>query len=53
MIRTDMKNPLVELDELYMSVIIKTNEKVSPGMELKLKIGSIDPIFDTLRFEII
>jgi len=52
-LRTDLKNPLVELDEVYMPVIVKTSRKLKPADELDLKITHVDPVFDYLKLEIV
>ncbi|MDC0359039.1 ribonuclease catalytic domain-containing protein, partial [Oligoflexia bacterium] len=52
-LRTDLKNPLVELAEIYMPVLIKTDKDLKRGDVLKLKIAAADPVFDYLKLEIV
>lgn len=50
-VRTDLKNPLVELDEVYIAVPVKLAGKISIGDRIKLRITNINPAFDYLKLE--
>ena len=50
-LRCDRKMPLLELDEIFMPVIIRINRQLSPGDILNLKIVRVDPQFDDLKLE--
>lgn len=50
-IRIDLKTPLVELDEVYMPVLVRFNRAVKLGEEVALKISAVDPRYDYLRLE--
>jgi exoribonuclease-2 len=49
-VRTDLKTPLVELDEVYITVLARMPQKVSLGQRVSLKISSIDAHADYIRF---
>jgi exoribonuclease-2 len=48
-VRVDLKNPLVELDEIYITVLVRLSQKVSLGQRLLLRITAIDPHADYVR----
>ncbi len=50
-LRTDLKHPLVELDEIFMPVMVKCALPPKVGDHLKLKIVGIDPQQDYIRLE--
>ncbi|MDZ4784986.1 MAG: ribonuclease catalytic domain-containing protein [bacterium] len=50
-IRTDLKNPIVQLDIIFITVQVSLNRKVSPGDKLKFKINILDPKRDFIRLE--
>lgn len=50
-LRSDLKNPLVELEEVYLPVLVRFNRAVKPGERVRLKITNIDPQRDFVRFE--
>lgn len=52
-VRLDTKNPLVELDEVYITTFVKTNRPVRLGDTLSLKISSVDPLGDYIRVEMV
>jgi exoribonuclease R len=48
-VRTDLKSPLVELDEVYMTVLVRMQQKASLGQRVKLAITGVDPHADYIR----
>lgn len=50
-LRTDLKHPLVELDEVFMPVIVRTDKPVKVGDVLTLRLVSINPQSDFIRLE--
>jgi exoribonuclease II len=50
-LRSDLKNPLVELDEAFLPALVKTGQSVRPGDQLLLKISAVDPRMDYLKLE--
>jgi exoribonuclease R len=50
-VRTDMKTPLVELDEVYLTVFVRPNKPVKLGQRLTLKVSAVDPHSDYIRLE--
>jgi exoribonuclease-2 len=52
-VRLDGKSPLVELDEVYLTVFIRTSKQVRLGDRLNLRISSLDPHLDYVRFEVL
>jgi exoribonuclease-2 len=50
-VRLDTKSPLVELDEIYITVFVKTNRPVRMGEQISLKVVSVDPHGDYVRLE--
>jgi len=50
-LRTDLRNPLVELDQVHMPLLIKLKSSVKPGDEVNLKIVNVDPYEDYIRLE--
>lgn len=50
-IRTDLKHPLVELDECYISTILRTKETLRLGDQIELRLVHVDPVFDELKLE--
>lgn len=50
-LRTDLKTPLVEVDEIFVPFLARIPFPVSPGDVVKLRIGSVEPRFDHIRLE--
>lgn len=50
-IRTDLSNPLVEVDRIYLPLFAKFNRKVALGEQVTLKIAALDPRYDYVRLE--
>ncbi|MBN8550369.1 MAG: RNB domain-containing ribonuclease [Deltaproteobacteria bacterium] len=50
-LRTDLKNPLVELHELVMPVLVKMHRPVKPGDEIEIDLIKVDARSDYLRLE--
>lgn len=50
-LRTDLKNPLVELHELVMPVLVKVHHAVKPGDEIRIRLLKVDARSDYLRLE--
>ncbi len=50
-VRTDLKSPLVELDEVFITVLVKLGKGYQPGMEAELRICSVDPRADYIRLQ--
>ena len=50
-LRTDLKNPLVELHELVMPVLVKMHRPVRPGDEIEIELLKVDARGDYLRLE--
>lgn len=48
-VRTDLKSPLVELDEVYITTLVRPPNKVKLGDRITLKVTAIDPHADYLR----
>jgi exoribonuclease-2 len=48
-VRTDLKSPLVELDEVYITTLARVQNKVKLGDRITLKVTAIDPHTDYLR----
>lgn len=50
-LRVDLKNPLVELDEVFIPAIVKVAAVLKPGDAIDLKIAAVDPHYDYLKLE--
>jgi exoribonuclease-2 len=50
-VRVDLKSPLVELDEVYITVFARTAKTVKLGQKISLKISAVDPRSDYIRVE--
>lgn len=50
-VRLDTKSPLVELDEVYITIFVKMTKPVRMGERVSLKITSVDPQADYVRLE--
>ncbi|MCB0309939.1 MAG: RNB domain-containing ribonuclease [Bdellovibrionales bacterium] len=50
-IRNDLANPLVELDEIFMPHLIRLRRKVGLGEKLLLRIVGVDARYEILRLE--
>ena len=50
-IRTDLKNPLIELDEIHIPVLGRIDSPVQRGDRVSLRITAVDPRTDYLRLE--
>lgn len=48
-VRTDLKSPLVELDEVYMTTLVRLRSPVKLGDRVTLKISAVDAHADYLR----
>jgi exoribonuclease-2 len=48
-VRTDLKSPLVELDEVYITIPVRMQQKASLGQRVSLKISAVDPHADYIR----
>ena len=52
-VRQDTKSPLVELDEIYITVFVKSQRPARIGEQLNLKVSSVDPQADYVRLELV
>lgn len=52
-VRLDLKSPLVELDEVYITVFIRSQKGLKLGARVELLLSSVDPSSDYLRFEVV
>gem|GEM_PF-815131 len=52
-LRTDLKNYLIELEEIYMPTMLKVSEKLKVGEEITVSIDRIDPQSDYLKLRLI
>jgi exoribonuclease II len=52
-IRTDLKNPIVELDSTYLTLPVKSFRNVRPGDQVKIRMLSVKPHEDRARLEVI
>ncbi len=52
-IRIDTKNPIVELDEVYMTAPVKMDKPPQLGERITVRIGAVDPVWDYLKLEAI
>ena len=50
-VRTDLKTPLVELDEVYATFFCKGKKELKVGDVIQVKIASIDPRNDYIKLE--
>ncbi len=50
-VRLDTKSPLVELDEIYITVFVKTTRPVRMGEQISMKVVTVDPHGDYVRLE--
>jgi exoribonuclease-2 len=50
-VRTDLKSPLVELDEVFFTALVKLNKNYQLGDKVRLKICSVDAHADYLRLQ--
>ncbi len=48
-VRLDLKTPLVELDEVYMTVMVRFSYKVTLGQRVTLRVTAVDPHADYVR----
>jgi exoribonuclease-2 len=48
-VRVDLKTPLVELDEVYMTVLVRFQQKVSLGQRVTLRVTAVDAHADYVR----
>ncbi|MCB0339724.1 MAG: RNB domain-containing ribonuclease, partial [Bdellovibrionales bacterium] len=48
-IRTDLKNPIVELEQVYLPVSVRFSGEVSRGDRVELRIVDVDPRYDHLK----
>ena len=52
-LRTDMRFPLVEVEEVYMNYVVRSQNPLSVGDRVKLKINNANPREDMLSLEVI
>lgn len=52
-LRTDLKIPLIELDELFFSVLARVPSESKPGDTFRFKIQKVQPAMDELRLDVI
>jgi exoribonuclease II len=52
-IRTDLKQPIIELESTYLSVPIKHDKPVKAGDRVQVRINSVKPHSDQIRLEIV
>lgn len=52
-LRTDMRFPLVEIEEVYMNYVVKATNPLSVGDRVKIKINNANPREDILNLEVI
>lgn len=50
-VRTDLRHPLAELDEIYIIVPVRTKKMPERGVRITAKIGKVDALNDYLRLE--
>jgi exoribonuclease-2 len=50
-VRVDTKTPLVELDEVYLTVFFRPHKPVKLGQRLTLKVSAVDPQADYIRLD--
>ena len=50
-IRTDLSNPLLEVDKIYLPLFAKFSRKPALGEQIALKVASLDPRYDYVRLE--
>ena len=48
-VRGDLKTPLVELDEVYMTVLVRFQNRVALGQRVTLRVTAVDPHGDYVR----
>jgi len=48
-VRVDLKSPLVELDEVYITSLVRLSQKVKLGDRISLKVTAVDPHGDYVR----
>lgn len=51
-VRVDLKTPLVELDEVYLTVFVRPSKPVKLGHRLSLRISAVDPRADYIRLDV-
>jgi exoribonuclease-2 len=52
-VRLDLKSPLVELDEVYITSFIRSQKGLKLGMRVSLAISAVDPGADYLRLDLL
>lgn len=52
-IRTDLKNPIVELEDTYLTLPVRTDRQINPGDHVSIRVVSVKPHEDQARLEII
>jgi exoribonuclease-2 len=52
-VRLDLKSPLVELDEVYISTFIRGPKGLKLGSRVTLAISAVDPAADYLRLDLL
>ena len=50
-LRNDMKNPMVQLHDLFLPVLLQTNTVKQVGDVLTLQVSKLSPTFDEVHFE--
>jgi exoribonuclease-2 len=48
-VRVDLRSPLVELDEVYITVLVRLKERVGLGQRVTLRVTAIDAHADLVR----
>lgn len=51
-VRTDLKMPLVEIDGIFLTAVVKGQQPLKLGDKLMVKIATVDPRSDYLKLEI-
>jgi exoribonuclease-2 len=52
-VRTDTRSPLVELDEVFMTVFVRANRPLKTGDVVSIRLVAIDPRRDFIRAEVV
>jgi exoribonuclease-2 len=50
-LRTDLKTPLIEVEEIFVPFLARIPFPVTPGDVVSLRVGAVDPRFDHIRLE--
>jgi exoribonuclease-2 len=52
-VRLDLKSPLVELDEIYITSFVRSQRGLKIGARISLMVSAVDPTGDYLRLEVV